>query len=55
MNTTHNALELFERSVKQSLSLSVFLFLFAFVSFLFCSFFKNRKEEQQYIATRGEL
>ena len=55
MNTTYNALELFEIRVKESLSLFVCLFLFVFVSYLFVLFFKNRKEEEQYIATRGEL
>ena len=40
MNTTHNALELYEIHVKESLSLFVCLvFLVVFVSFLFCSLF----------------
>ena len=40
MNTTHNALELYEIHVKESLSLFVCLFVkffFVFVFFLFCS------------------
>ena len=40
MNTTHNALELYEIHVRESLSLFVCLvFFFVFVSFLFCSLF----------------
>ena len=39
MNTTHNALELYEIHVKESLSSFVCLVFFVFVSFLFCSLF----------------
>ena len=63
MNTTHNALELYEIHVKESLSLFVCLLSFFLFSFSFCFvlyfiilfyFLKNNKEEEHYIATRGE-
>ena len=61
MNTKHNALELYEIHVRESLSLFVclvfFCFRFLFVLFFILSlfyFFKNNKEEDHYIATRGE-
>ena len=57
MNATHNVLELFESRVKESLPLFVCLFLFPFaLCFFFCfCFFANRKEEERYMATKGEL
>ena len=62
MNTSPNALELFESSVKESLFMFfclfvcqlVWLFVFGFCFFLLL-FFCNRKEEEWHIATRGEL
>ena len=62
MNTTHNALELYEIHVKESLSLFVclvffcfrFLFVLFFILLLLFYFFENNKEEEHYIATRGE-
>ena len=64
MNTSPNALELFESSVKESL-LMFFLFVcYQFVCLLVClwllvspfvTFFANRKEEEWHMATRGEL
>ena len=64
MNTSPNALESSESSVKESLfmffclfvCLSIRLFSWFLVSaFFFCHFFANRKEEEWHIATRGEL
>lgn len=57
MTTTHDTLDLFGIRVNKSLSLfvSLFLFSFAFCFDLFCFFFKNRKGEERYIETRGEL
>ena len=64
MNTTHNALELYEIHVKESLSLFVclvfflfslpFCFVLCFIIIILFYFFKNNKEEEHYIATRGE-
>ena len=57
MNATHNVLELFESRVKESLPLFVCLFLFPFALCFFFRFlsFANRKEEERYMATKGEL
>ena len=56
MNTSPIAPELFESTVRESLSMSFFFgFCFLFFSLvLFFSFFANRKEEEWHMATRGE-
>ena len=58
MNTTHNVLELFESRVKESLPclFGCFVFRLLFVLFFFFfSLFTNRKEEERYMAAKGEL
>ena len=59
MNTTHNVLELFESRVKESLPclFGCFVFRLLFVLFFFfsLSLFANRKEEERYMAAKGEL